>query len=110
MMAGPCCEVRRSRSRNPLGVCSAAFRSKARKSAPRWLSETRFRVADTMESREGGMNINYTEVALGYGVSHPCESKFYSPGIVAQYSADPRTGMISKSTKSSQRRIHSFKE
>src|SRR5882724_8572191 len=65
MIAGPCCEVRRSRSRNPLGMCSAAFRSKARKSAPRWLSETRFRVADTMESREGGMNINYTEAALG---------------------------------------------
>jgi len=56
------------------------------------------------------MNINYTEVALGYGVSHPCESKFYSPGIVAQYSTDPRTGTISKSTKSSHRLTHSFKE
>jgi len=67
MIAGTCCEIRRSRSRNPLGWCSAAFRSNARKSALRRLSETRFRAADTMESREGGMNSNYTEVAVGYG-------------------------------------------
>jgi hypothetical protein len=33
------------------------------------LSETRFRVADTMEAREDSMNPNYTEPGHGYAVS-----------------------------------------
>ena len=54
------------------------------------------------------MNINYTEVALGSEFRLRIQVLF--DRIVAQYSADPRTGTISKSTRSSQRRAHSFND